>query len=252
MKITAYLIPLSKISLRIPANMAPVTLKSDNSSKARAAMVERQLRARGIKSPAVLAAMGRVRREAFVPLFFRDSSYEDRPLDIGLGQTISQPLMVAMMTEALELTGDGENGERVLEVGTGSGYAAAVLGEIAGEVYTIERLDALAQKARSALEAEGYGNVHVVVGDGSLGLPDEAPFDAIVVTAGGPEIPDSLKYQLKVGGRLVIPVGGTRNFQDLLKITRTGEDEFEEKNLGGVRFVPLVGDQGWRDDPTMI
>lgn len=223
---------------------------NDESTKlpaARKAMVEHQLLRRGIESQAVLAAMGKVNREAFVPRAFKEVAYDDRPLDIGLGQTISQPLVVAMMAEAVEL----DEGAKVLEVGTGSGYAAAVLGEIAGEVFTIERHEPLAEKARKALEAEGYDNVHVIVGDGSLGLAAEAPFDAIIVTAGGPEIPESLKTQLKVGGRLVIPVGGSRSFQDLLKITRTrsedGEDDFERENLGGVRFVPLVGDEGWTD-----
>lgn len=213
-------------------------------SQFRAAMVERQIKLRGVESAVVLAAMGKVRREAFVPRAFRDVAYDDRPLDIGLGQTISQPLVVAMMAEALEV----KDGDKILEVGTGSGYAAAVLGEIAGEVFSIERHQALAEKARAALKAEGCGNVHVVVGDGSLGLAAEAPFDAILVTAGGPNVPESLKRQLKTGGRLVIPVGGTRDFQDLLKITRTSEDEFSEENLGGVRFVPLVGEEGWKDD----
>lgn len=220
---------------------------SEDFCKYRAAMVEHQLLKRGIKSRPVLAAMGRVHREAFVPRAFRDVAYDDRPLDIGLAQTISQPQVVAMMAEALELKGGGDNGEKVLEVGTGSGYAAAVLGEIAAQVFTIERHRALAEKARKALAAEGYGNVHVIVGDGSLGLAAEAPFDAILVTAGGPGIPESLKHQLKIGGRLVIPVGGTRTFQDLLKITRTGEKNFAEENLGGVRFVPLVGEEGWTD-----
>jgi protein-L-isoaspartate(D-aspartate) O-methyltransferase len=215
--------------------------ESENLSKSRAAMVTHQLLKRGIRSEAVLAAMGRVHRQAFVPRAFCDVAYEDRPLDIGLGQTISQPLVVAMMAEALQL----EDSDKILEVGTGSGYAAAVLGEIAGEVFSVERHEPLAEKARQALAAEGYGNVQVIVGDGSLGLPAEAPFDAIVVTAGGPEIPHSLKRQLKIGGRLVIPVGGTRSFQDLLKITRVSEDKFDQENLGGVRFVPLVGEEGW-------
>ncbi len=221
-------------------------------SKSRAAMVTSQLKPRGVKSANVLAAMGRVRREAFVPRALREDAYADRPLEIGLGQTISQPLVVAMMAAALEL----EDTDKVLEIGTGSGYAAAVLGRIAGEVFTIERLEPLAEKARAALAAEGCGNVHVVVGDGSLGLAAEAPFDAIMVTAGGPEIPHSLKSQLKPGGRLVIPVGGTRSFQDLLKITRTGagqgEDDFTEENLGGVRFVPLVGEEGWSDGGSFV
>ncbi len=232
------------IFVKKPANVDPMSSAGKDLSKFRAAMVERQLKLRGVKSPVVLAAMGRVRREAFVPRAFRDVAYDDRPLDIGLGQTISQPLVVAMMAEALEV----KDGDKILEVGTGSGYAAAVLGEIAGEVFSIERHEALAEKARKALRAEGCANVHVVVGDGSLGLAAEAPFDAILVTAGGPNVPESLKRQLKTGGRLVIPVGGTRSFQDLLKITRTGEDEFTEENLGGVRFVPLVGEEGWKDD----
>lgn len=211
-------------------------------------MVDLQLRARGIRSEAVLEAMGTVAREAFVPPEFRSIAYEDRPLDIGLGQTISQPLMVATMTEALDLSGDPEQGERVLEIGTGSGYAAAVLGAMAAEVFTIERHGELARRAEAILHTEGYDNVHVIVGDGTLGLPEEAPFDAIVVTAGGPAVPESLRQQLKVGGRLVIPVGASHTLQDLLKITRTSEYEFDEEILCAVRFVPLIGAEGWQDN----
>ena len=207
-------------------------------------MVDLQLKARGIRSAAVLRAMGRVHREAFVPRELRAMAYEDQPLDIGSGQTISQPLMVAMMTEALDLKG----GEKVLEIGTGSGYAAAVLAEIAGEVFTIERHRRLAERAMAALAAEGYGNVHVVVGDGTRGLPEAAPFDGITVTAGGPRVPESLKAQLAVGGRMVIPVGSDRTYQELLVITRTGTgpDDFTEESLCPVRFVPLVGEEGWQ------
>lgn len=213
-------------------------------ARLRTRMVALQLERRGIKSNSVLKAMERVPREAFVPEAFRPCAYEDRPLDIGLGQTISQPLMVATMTEALDLRG----GEKVLEIGTGSGYAAAVLAEIADEVFTVERHEALAAKAATTLAKAAYENVHVVCGDGTLGLPEEAPFDAIVVTAGGPEVPAHLRQQLKIGGRMVIPVGGTRTLQVLKKITRRGEYDYQEDDLCDVRFVPLVGAEGWQSD----
>ncbi|HEU4420724.1 MAG TPA: protein-L-isoaspartate(D-aspartate) O-methyltransferase [Planctomycetota bacterium] len=208
----------------------------------REAMVARQLRARGITSPLVLDAMRRVRREGYVPSYLGEFAYEDSPLPIEEEQTISQPYIVGFMIEALHL----EGGERVLEVGTGSGYAAAVLAEIAGEVYTIERHERLANLARERLGRDGYANVHVRHGDGTLGWPEHAPFDAIVVAAGGPRVPDALEQQLAIGGRLVIPVGDAAGQQQLVRVTRTGAEQFRRERLANVRFVPLVGEQGWR------
>lgn len=206
-------------------------------------MVERQLKARGIGNPHVLAAMGEVPREGFVPDRLREFAYEDGPLPIGEDQTISQPYIVALMIEAADVS----PGDRVLEVGAGSGYAAAVMSRIADEVYAIERHETLAESAQRRLLDIGYDNVAVIVGDGSLGLPDKAPFDAILVAAGGDKVPEPLKRQLAIGGRLVVPVGG-ETLQDLLCVTRTGQDDWREDNLGGVRFVPLIGAHGrWED-----
>ncbi len=213
----------------------------DRSEVRRLDMVERQLAGRGIRDSRVLGAMRRVPREAFVPPSFRDRAYADSPIGIGEGQTISQPYIVAYMTEALELSA----GDRVLEIGTGSGYGAAVLSEVADDVVTVERRAALAGRARIALESAGYGRVRVVVGDGTLGWPDGAPYDAIVVTAGGPEVPRALLAQLAAGGRLVIPVGASRNLQRLVRVRRAGEDAFRREELLDVRFVPLIGQQGW-------
>ncbi|MDX1598143.1 protein-L-isoaspartate(D-aspartate) O-methyltransferase [uncultured Marinobacter sp.] len=214
--------------------------ESDFTSR-RMSMVELQIRGRGITSPLVIEAMRRVRRERFVPEDMEQLAYEDGPLAIGEGQTISQPYVVALMVDALNLQG----GEKALDVGTGSGYGAAVLGCIAGEVFGIERLPALAAHAREVLRAEGFSNVHVYCGDGSLGMPEMAPFDGIVVAAGGPSVPQALKDQLTVGGRLVMPVGGEHISQDLVRITRVSTSEYERESLGGVRFVPLLGEQGW-------
>jgi protein-L-isoaspartate(D-aspartate) O-methyltransferase len=210
-------------------------------SKLRGDMVEHQIAARGIRSAAVLGALRKVPREEFLPERLREFAYEDSPLPIAAGQTISQPYIVALMTEALDLKG----GEKVLEIGTGSGYAAAVLAEIAADVYTVERISELAEKAISALKALGYGNVHVVHGDGTLGWSAAAPYDAIIVAAGGPEVPESLKQQLKVGGRLVIPVGTDPRAQELVRVTRISNDKFESEDIADVRFVPLVGKEGW-------
>jgi protein-L-isoaspartate(D-aspartate) O-methyltransferase len=209
----------------------------------RAGMVRDQLRARGVSDPAVLAAMALVPRERFVAPELHEWAYEDTPLPILEGQTISQPYIVAAMAEALELEPD----DRVLDVGTGSGYAAAVLSRMAREVYTIERHAGLASSARSVFEDLGYDNIHVRVGDGTLGWADEAPFDAIMVAAGGPGIPRALLDQLAPGGRLVIPVGDTPRDQELVRVVKEG-DELRQETLGRVRFVPLVGDQGWDEE----
>jgi protein-L-isoaspartate(D-aspartate) O-methyltransferase len=204
-------------------------------------MVKDQLLGRDISDPTVLEAMARVPREEFVPEYLRDMAYADSPLAIGQGQTISQPYVVALMTEALELS----PADRVLEIGTGSGYAAALLGQIVSEVYTVERHEALAEAAAERFRRLGYDNVHVLHADGTLGWPEHAPYDAIVVTAGGPQVPDALREQLAVGGRLVIPVGPTLYSQELIRLRRVGPGRFRRENLGAVRFVPLVGEGGW-------
>jgi protein-L-isoaspartate(D-aspartate) O-methyltransferase len=212
--------------------------------EARDFMVDRQIAGRGVLDRRVLAAMREIPRERFVGGDLARRAYEDSPLAIGSGQTISQPYIVALMAEALGLVGS----ERVLEVGTGSGYGAAVLGRLAREVYTIERHAGLAAAATERLAREGFVNVHVVVGDGTLGMPDASPFEAIVVTAAGPRVPQPLLEQLAVGGRLVIPVGAQSDHQRLLRIDRHSEVQYRATDLGGVAFVPLVGAQGWRSE----
>lgn len=207
----------------------------------RAEMVERNIAARGVRDELVLDAMRKVPRELFLPENLREFAYEDSPLPIAGEQTISQPYIVAFMAEALMLKG----GEKVLEIGAGSGYAAAVLSEIAGQVYTVERLGQLADKAASLLADLGYGNVHVLHGDGTKGWPEHAPYDAIVVAAGGPQVPDSLKQQLKIGGRLVIPVGADQRSQELVRVVRISKDEYRSEDIADVRFVPLIGEEGW-------
>lgn len=203
-------------------------------------MVERQIRRRGVRSERVLAAMLAVPRHEFVPLDFLDVAYTDKPLPIGEGQTISQPYMVAVMSEALELTG----AERVLEVGTGCGYQAAVLSLLAREVYSVETHAPLALGAEERLARLGYANVHVHTDDGTLGLPELSPFDGIVVTAAAPEVPPPLLEQLADGGRLVIPVGAADQ-QELLAVRREGE-KTSSHVVNYCRFVPLVGRYGWR------
>jgi protein-L-isoaspartate(D-aspartate) O-methyltransferase len=214
-----------------------------DAAQLRQQMIRQQLARRGIRNPLLTRAMATVPRERFVPAGLEEFAYDDSPLPIGAEQTISQPYIVALMTEALEL----KHEDRILEIGTGSGYAAAVLAEIAGEVYSVERHCALADAACARLAALGYSNVHVRCGDGTLGWPENAPFDAIAVTACGPEVPQALRTQLAVGGRLVIPVGGAGRTQRLLKIRRSGAHDFVESDLGPVRFVPLIGEQGWSD-----
>jgi len=210
-----------------------------NAALRRRRMVEEQIAGRGIRDPLTLEAMVRVPRERFVPRAYRHLAYEDRPLPIGEEQTVSQPYMVALMTQALGLQG----GETVLEVGTGSGYQTAVLAEIAGHVYSVERISSLAERARRTLEELGYKNVTVTVGDGSLGDPSHAPFAAVLVTAAAPRVPEPLVEQLADGGRLVIPVG-SRDYQDLVRVTRHGSSVRTER-LGGCVFVPLVGARAW-------
>ncbi|MDX1600718.1 MAG: protein-L-isoaspartate(D-aspartate) O-methyltransferase [Anaerolineales bacterium] len=218
--------------------------ESREKAEARSRMVERQLRSRDIHDDRVLEAMKSVPRHRFVPPEYQRSAYSDGPLPIGEGQTISQPYIVAYMTQLLELEPD----DHVLEIGTGSGYQAAVLGHIAGEVYSVERVRSLAQQARQKLEDLGYGNIHVVQRDGSGGLPEHAPYDAIIVTAAAPDAPDPLKEQLADGGRLVVPVG-SRGGQILERWTRRG-DEVERERLAPVAFVPLLGDHGWEGDSS--
>jgi len=213
-------------------------------ARARAQMVKTQIAQRGIRDARVLEAMRCVPREAFVEPGYEEFAYEDGPLPINEGQTISQPYIIALMIEAADI----QPGDHVLEVGTGSGYAAAVLSRIAAQVYTIERHEALARVAQQRFEQLGYHNIEVRAGDGTRGWMDAAPFDAILVAAAGPEIPQALKTQLAIGGRLIIPVGEQTWHQTLRKIQRDGETEYEVENLGAVAFVPLVGEQGWAKD----
>ena len=202
-------------------------------------MVESQLKARGILNPPVLEAMASVPREDFLPEDRRSWAYRDRAVPLGLGQTVSQPYIVAAMTEALRLGPE----DRVLEVGTGSGYQTAVLSSIASVVFSVERLGDLQSEAEERLSALGISNVRFRVGDGSLGWPDEAPFDAVIVTAGAPSVPPALKQQMtEEGGRLVIPVG-SRHEQSLIRYTRTG-NEYVTERLMNCAFVPLVGSEG--------
>lgn len=209
-------------------------------------MVRRQIAGRGIVDRRVLAAMEKVPREAFLPDAMQEFAYEDTPLPIEAGQTISQPYIVGRMVQAADVEPD----DRVLEIGAGSGYAAAVLGELAGEVFTIERHPALADLARARLRQLGYDNVEVRTGDGTLGWPDKAPFDAILATAGGPRVPDSWRAQLAVGGRLVMPVGDQPTHQLLIRLTRTSRETWHEEEIEAVRFVPLIGEQGWPEEPA--
>jgi protein-L-isoaspartate(D-aspartate) O-methyltransferase len=213
-----------------------------DNAQARNRMVEAQIARRGVRDPAVLAAMRSVPREAFISPGFEEFAYEDSALPIAEGQTISQPYIVAAMVAAAEL----EEADKVLEVGAGSGYAAAVISRVAAKVFAIERHAALAQAARERMRVLGYGNVDLKTGDGSAGWPEQAPFDAIIVSAGGPKIPQALKSQLAIGGRLVIPVGPVDE-QRLVRLTRIDDASFEQDDLGAVRFVKLIGTGGWAE-----
>lgn len=210
---------------------------------ARRRMVEQQVKRRGVSDPLTLDALLAVPRHLFVESGLRDQAYSDFPLPIGHKQTISQPFIVAYMTAALQLQG----GERILEIGTGSGYQAAILSRIARQVYTVERISDLARNARKALDAIGAYNVHIRVSDGTFGWEDEGPFDAIITTAGAPHVPESLRAQLAVGGKLVIPVGD-RGQQVLHRITRQSEARYQDEELLDCRFVPLIGAHGWDGD----
>jgi len=214
---------------------------STRKEEARDIMFREDLIGRGIKDAAVLRAMREVPREAFIAPELAAHAYADHPLPIEEEQTISQPYIVAYMTEALALT----PGDRVLEIGTGSGYAAAVLSRIAAMVYTVERLGRLADKARERLTSLGYSNIVVHEGDGTLGWPEHAPYDAIVVTAGAPKLPEPLLAQLAPGGRLVIPIGPTSYLQMLIRVRRRSENDYHSEELCPVRFVPLIGAAGW-------
>jgi protein-L-isoaspartate(D-aspartate) O-methyltransferase len=209
----------------------------------REAMVDRQIARRGLTGAALLAALREVPREAFVPEAVRAFAYEDGPLPIEAGQTISQPYIVALMIAAAGVAAGG----RVLEIGAGSGYAAAVLSRIAAEVIAIERHAELAELAAARMAALGYTNVRIVAGDGSAGWPEGAPYDAILAAASGSHVPDVLRRQLKVGGNLVMPVGAPGEAQYLVRVGRQGEDSWEQENLGAVRFVPLIGAEGWKE-----
>lgn len=225
---------MTALNAKLPAE------SDDPLSRDRAFMVARHIKARGISDPYVLKAMGEVAREAFVSAPLSEFAYEDSALPIEAGQTISQPYIVARMIELAEL----RPGDKVLEVGAGSGYAAAVMSRIAKDVYAIERHEELATQARSREQRLGYHNIEIICADGTKGWPETAPYDAIIVSAGGPKVPEALKRQLAVGGRLVIPVGRDVQ-QTLLRVRRTGQDAFEQEDHGGVTFVPLIGEEGW-------
>ena len=215
---------------------AQVERNKDQFVRARRAMIERDLMTRGIRDARVLEAMGYIERELFVPEKLRSLAYEDRPLSIGEGQTISQPYMVAFMTQLLSLKGT----ERVLEIGTGSGYQTAVLGKIAAEVYSIEIIPKLSDRAKILLVQLGFDNVHLKVGDGFFGWEEQGPFDAILVTAAAPKIPEPLWRQLREGGRLIMPLGAERQAQTLVRVTKSDGKQVVEE-LTGVVFVPLTG-----------
>ena len=217
-------------------------MNKENFTRARLKMVEEQVVSRGIRDHKVVAAMRKVPRHLFVEEALQNQAYNDRPLPIGEKQTISQPYMVALMTEALQLTGK----EKVLEIGAGSGYQTAILAEVARKVFSIERVLSLTMRARTLLLDLGYANVEITFSDGTQGWVRESPFDAIIVTAGSPDIPQPLVDQLAMGGRLVIPVGD-ESIQDLIRLTKT-EEGIKREDLGGCRFVKLIGKYGWNEE----
>jgi protein-L-isoaspartate(D-aspartate) O-methyltransferase len=219
-----------------------VSLLSSDFAKARARMVEEQLIPRGIHDPKTLEAMGKVPRHLFVEEAMKNQAYGDFPLPIGRGQTISQPFIVALMTQAMDLKGH----ESVLEIGTGSGYQAAILSQICEKVYTVERIDSLLVEARRVFDSQHYLNILTKLDDGTNGWPEYAPYDAIIVTAGGPKVPEPLLEQLSDPGTLVIPVGD-RGVQDLRKVTKIG-GKITETTIEFVRFVSLIGDHGWKNE----
>jgi protein-L-isoaspartate(D-aspartate) O-methyltransferase len=214
----------------------------DKFALARRQMIERQLIARNITDPCVLKVMSELPRECFIPSEFKSAAYEDRAVSIGLSQTISQPYMVALMTEKLQV--EPEN--RVLEIGTGSGYQTAILAKLAGEVYTVERIDELSQQARAILTQLGLTNIRYKIDDGTIGWPEASPFDRILVTAGAPQVPERLSDQLKEGGILIIPVG-PEECQTLIRIRKIG-DKLQQEPIISCRFVKLIGEQGWPED----
>ena len=223
--------------------MERAELLDNTYARDRAVMVARHLRARGIDDPLLLAAMGNVPRETFVPEHLQEFSYEDSALPIEAGQSISQPYIVARMLELAEI----KPGDKVLEIGAGSGYAAAVMSRMASKVFAIERHEELAKLARARLKRLGYANAEIIVADGTKGLPEEAPFQAIIVSAGGPHVPEALKQQLALNGRLIIPIGQF-GYQTLIRVRRTGKESFEEEeDFGAVAFVPLIGEEGWAE-----
>ncbi len=218
------------------------TLATDFTAE-REAMVERQLRRRGITEPEIIEAFRSVPREAFVSTEYEHLAYGDHPLPIEAGQTISQPYIVALMIEAAEI----KHGDKVLEVGSGSGYAAAVISRIASKVIGIERQHDLVEVSRRRVAQLGYDNVEIVEGDGTRGAPDEAPFEAILAAASGSHVPKALLDQLAPGGRLVMPVGQPGWVQKLVKVTKLEDGSLQQSDLGDVRFVPLIGEEGWKD-----
>lgn len=216
-------------------------MKDFDLEEIRERMVAEQLIPRGISDKKVLAAFRKIPRHYFVPADLQERSYDDYPLPIGNQQTISQPYMVALMTQLLSLKG----GEKVLEIGTGSGYQTAILAEMAKEVYSVERIDLLAAQAEKTLNSIGYTNFKIKVGDGTLGWDEYAPYDAIIVTAGAPGVPESLAKQLKDGGRIVIPLGS--GYMQIMTIVEKNGDKLTTKEVCGCAFVPLIGKEGWSD-----
>ncbi len=233
---------LQRLKLKEIIHCGGITM--DHFKEARQKMVVEQIEARGVQDSKILEAMEKVPREMFVDRLSLHLAYEDTPLPIEEGQTISQPFMVAWMAEQAQLNPQ----DKVLEIGTGSGYSTAVLSHLASHVYSIERHPKLAQIATQRLKQLGYTNVTIAVGDGTIGWSEFSPYDAIIVTAGAPQVPASLLQQLKIGGRLVIPVGSSLDGQELAQIIKENEGSYHYTTLGSVRFVPLVGQEGWKKE----